>query len=273
MLRLFVLLFLLPFLCIAQIPEPKPNTYINDYTNSLTQEQIQRLNEQLLDLEQQSTVQVAIVLINDLPDNMSIEDYARTIGNKWKVGINFNGAVYVAALNQRRQRLEIAKNLEGQIPDITAGMIIDNMKPYLQQQDYYGALSLLITQIGEAVGVSAESYVNPVIDSPGEQVASDVPYVDTEREEFEKQKAKYNRYGDYAIGGIIVGFIIFCIWAWRYKKKYVEMYTVNGVYTGIGSPYYPVDSSDGWGGGGGGFGGFGGGGGGGFSGGGASGSW
>ena len=66
----------------------------------------------------------------------------------------------------------------------------------------------------------------------------------------------------------MIGFII---WAWKYKKKYYEMYTVNDVYTGIGSAYYPVDSSDG--GGGSGFGGFGGGGGGGFSGGGASGSW
>ena len=276
MLRIFAFFFFLPFFCIAQIPKPQPDTYVNDYTNSLTQEQIQALNEQLLQLEKQSTVQVAILLINDLPTDMNIEDYAREAGNKWKVGINFNGAVYVAVLNQRRQRLEIAENLEGQIPDITAGQIIDNLKPYLQQRDYYTALSLLIVQIATAVGVTIESQVNPASDSlTSEQPLVDVPYVDAERKEYEREKAKYDKYGNYAIGGVIVGFIIFCIWAWRYKKKYREMYTVNGVYTGIGSPYYPIDSGNsGSSGGGSGVGGFGGGGGGGgFSGGGASGSW
>ena len=109
MLRLFVLLLFLPFFCVGQIPKPKPDTYVNDYTNSLTPEEIQALNEQILQLEKQTNVQVAILLIKDLPADMSIEDYARTTGNTWKVGKNFNGIVYVAVLNARRQRLEIAK--------------------------------------------------------------------------------------------------------------------------------------------------------------------
>jgi hypothetical protein len=66
--------------------------------------------------------------------------------------------------------------------------------------------------------------------------------------------------------------IVFSIWAYRYRKKYIAMYTVNGVYTGIGSIYYSGAGSD-YCDSGGGFGGFGGGGGGGFSGGGASGGW
>src|SRR4051812_41986186 len=141
MLRLFVLLFFVPLLCIGQIPKPKPDTYVNDYTNSLTSDEIHALNEQLLHLEKATTVQMAILLISDLPGDISIEDYAREVGNTWKVGNNFNGIVYVAVLKKRRQRLEIAKNLEGDIPDITAAEIIENIKPYLQQQEYYNALS------------------------------------------------------------------------------------------------------------------------------------
>ena len=77
MLRLFLLLFFLPFFCIAQIPKPKPGTYVNDYTNSLTSEETQALNEQILQLEKQTTVQVAILLVKNLPAGMSIEDYAK----------------------------------------------------------------------------------------------------------------------------------------------------------------------------------------------------
>lgn len=264
MLRLFVLLFFLPFFCIGQIPKPKPNTYVNDYTNNLTSEEIQALDEQLVHLEKETTVQMAMLLVDDLPPDMSIEEYAREVGNTWKVGNNFNGIVYVAVLKKRRQRLEIAKNLEGDIPDITAAEMIENIKPYLQQQEYYNALSSLIAQISSHFGIETNISSN----EPDPFVYTPSPAL--EKTEFEKAKAKFDKYGDFIIGGIILGFIGFCIWAWKYKKKYVEMYTVNGVYTGIGSIYYPVDSSDGGGSSGGGFGG---GGGGGFSGGGASGSW
>jgi uncharacterized protein len=262
--RLFVLLFFVPFFCVGQIPKPKPDTYVNDYTNSLTLEEIKALNEQLLHLEKATTVQMAMLLIDDLPRGMSIEDYARQVGNSWKVGNNFNGIVYVAVLKKRRQRLEIAKNLEGDIPDITAAEMIENIKPYLQQQEYYNALSSLIAQISSHLGIETNISSN----EPDPFVYTLSPAL--EKTEFEKEKAKFDKYGDFIVGGIILSLIVLCIWAWKYKKKYVEMYTVNGVYMGIGSIYYPVDSSDGGGSSGGGFGG---GGGGGFSGGGASGSW
>ena len=264
MLRLFVLLFFLPFFCIGQIPKPKPNSYINDYTNSLTHQEVKALDDQLLTLEKETTVQMAILLINDLPGDMSIEDYAREVGNTWKVGNNFNGIVYVAVLKKRRQRLEIAKNLEGDIPDIIAAEMIENIKPYLQRQEYYNALSSLISQISSHLCIDTNISSNepdPFVYTPSPR---------SEKTEFEKEKAKFDKYGDFAVGGVILILIGFCIWAWKYKKKYVEMYTVNGVYTGIGSIYFPVDSSESGGSSGGGFGG---GGGGGFSGGGASGSW
>jgi len=40
--------------------------------------------------------------------------------------------VYVAVLNIRRQRLEVAENLEGNIPDVTAFEIIESLKDYLR---------------------------------------------------------------------------------------------------------------------------------------------
>src|SRR3954469_18612358 len=108
-----VLFFLLPASAYCQVPERKADTYVNDYTNSLSEIEIRQLNKQLLQLENTTTVQMAIVVVNDLPENVFIEDYARDIGNEWKVGIAHNGLVYVAVLNDRKQRLEVASNLEG----------------------------------------------------------------------------------------------------------------------------------------------------------------
>lgn len=274
--RIWFLLFFIPLFCTAQIPKPKPDTYVNDYANVLTAGQIYQLNLRLRHLEDETTIQVAILLINDLPAGMAIEDYARTVGNTWKVGVNHNGIVYVAVLNARQQRLEIAERLEGDIPDVTAFEIINNLKTDLRNGNYNAALHLLITQLDkklhvqpddpDTTGTSAQSW---------DQYSEDFPPV-KEQTQYEKEKAKWDSYIPYATAAIVTGAIFFVIWAYRYRKKYVRENTINGVYIGIGSAYYASTHADGgsdYGGGGGGFGGFGGGGGGGFSGGGASGSW
>ncbi len=284
MLRLILLIVFCPLFCFGQIPDPKPGTYVNDYTNSLQPTEIQRLNEQILHLEKETTVQVAVLLINDLPPDMSLEDFARTVGNTWKVGNNYNGLVYVAVLNERKHRLEVARNLEGEIPDIKAFTIIESLRPYLAQKEYYKALQLLISSLETELGTGTfvqndstnHSYeTTPYI--PFEDVNNEPPSPESqERMEFETRKAKYDRLGNYAIGGIVLGLLGFTIWSWRYKKRYIKQNTVNGVYLGIGSSYFASNHPDYFGsdsGGSSGFGGFGGGGGGGFSGGGASGGW
>ncbi len=117
-----------------------------------------QLNVRLRHLEDETTVQVAILLISNLPPGLSIEDYARRIGNDWKVGVNHNGIVYVAALQEHRQRLEIAERLEGDIPDVAAAEIINNLKSDLRNEDYDAAMNLLVKQIDNHLGV----YVNDV---------------------------------------------------------------------------------------------------------------
>ena len=264
------------------LPDPKPNTYINDFTSSLSDDQIYNLNVQIKALEEQTTVQMAVILINHLPADMTIEDYARNIGNKWRVGINHNGIVYVAVLKEHKQRLEIARNLEGEIPDITASEIIDQLKLDLRQEDYYGALTILIREVGNHLGIATQSQNDSTTENTTSNLyasgTDDPPHAFTD---FEKAKAKYDYYSLFAIWGLVLAGIGFCIWAWIYKKKYVQINTRNGVYIGVGSSYYASthggdDGTIGYGGsggGGGGFGGFGGGGGGGFGGGGASGGW
>ena len=274
--RVIVLLFFLPAFCIAQIPKPKANTYVNDYVNVLTADQVYQLNTRLRQLEDETTVQIAILLISDLPPNQSIEEYARTVGNKWKVGVNHNGIVYVAVLNEHKQRMEIAERLEGDIPDAAAAEIINSLRSDLQSGNFYAALNMLITGIDHRLGVHndyADTSSSPL--HMLQPLTEDVQEQLNRQSEYEKEKAKFDSYSPYIAALILTGATLFVIWAYRYRKRYVRENTINGIYIGVGSAYYasthPDSVSDS--GGGGDFGGFGGGGGGGFSGGGASGSW
>lgn len=142
--KLLLILLLCPILSVGQIPSPLKNTYVHDYAHVLTAAEVEDLNRIIYNIDTSNKVKFAIILINELPDNYSIEDYARDIGNKWQVG---KGIVYVAAINQRKQRLEVSSHLEGSIPDIKAKHITDNIKPYFKTKDYHGGLAGMIIEI------------------------------------------------------------------------------------------------------------------------------
>lgn len=152
-----LLLLLLPLSVFSQIPDPISGTYINDLANVITEDQEQKINENVNLLEKKYSVQLAIILVNEIPENYSIEDYAREVGRKWHVGNARNGLVYVAAINQRKQRLEVAANLEGIITDAIALHITDNIKPYFRNKDYVGGVLNMVKEIDGFVNPEAQA--------------------------------------------------------------------------------------------------------------------
>jgi uncharacterized membrane protein YgcG len=185
----------------AQVPKPQPNTYVNDATGSLSVEQIKQLNLQIQQLETNSGVQFAIVLVNDLPANMEIDDYAREIGRTWHVGNAKNGIVYVAVLNAHKQRLEVARELEGTLPDITCKDITDGIKPFFRSKDYFGGCSYLVQQI--------QSKIKPVA---AEQKAL-----------LKKPKEEENDYSLLiALACISIMIIFFIVWLVKRSKHYKD---------------------------------------------------
>lgn len=143
------LLIFLPLFAIGQIPEPKPNTYVNDFVNVLSFSEIKELNDTLIALESRTSVEIAVVLVSHI--DISIEDFALQLGRKWGVGNAGNGIVYIAAIEDHKQRLEIGANVEGSIPDAVAMKITDNLKPNFRSGDYFGGLMVLIKGIKERI--------------------------------------------------------------------------------------------------------------------------
>lgn len=148
---LIAICILIPMMGVAQIPEKFSNSYVHDYAGVLDVGEIQALNESIFQIEKNSSVQIALVLVNKIPENMEIEDFTLGIGRQWHVGNAKNGLVYVAAIEQRKQRLEVASALQGDIPDITAHRITDMVKPYFRSKDYAGGLGKLLKGIKEQI--------------------------------------------------------------------------------------------------------------------------
>lgn len=138
---------LISLIGVAQIPNPKSNTYVNDSLGYLENYQVDRLNWRIRKIETKTSVQIAVVIVRTLPTNVSIEDFARGVGRKWHVGNARNGLVYVAAIDQRLMRLEVAQNLEGDIPDAVAKDLLETVKPFFRVKNYYVGLETLLDGI------------------------------------------------------------------------------------------------------------------------------
>ncbi|MET3881119.1 uncharacterized protein ABIE54_000008 [Chitinophagaceae bacterium OAS944] len=133
------------FLAVAQnIPaRPNPPRLVNDFANVLSPQEEQQLEQQLVAYDDSTSNQIAIVLVNTLND-YPIEEYATKLFRDWGVGNkkNNNGVVILAAIEDRKLRIEVGYGLEGAIPDIIANHIIENdIKPNFRSGDYYQGLS------------------------------------------------------------------------------------------------------------------------------------
>jgi len=142
-------------LCHAQdvLPVPALTARVIDQTATLTPAQLQALSAKLEALETQRGAQVVVLLVpTSQPED--IASYGQRVADTWKVGRRDigDGVVIVVAKNDRRINIEVAKTLEGAIPDVIAGRIInEQIKPAFKAGDYAGGLNAAVDQLSRRI--------------------------------------------------------------------------------------------------------------------------
>ena len=131
-------------------PVPELTGRVIDQSGTLSSSDVQALTAQLKKLEDETGAQVVVLMVpTTAPED--IASYAWRVASSWKLGRKDigDGSLIVVAKNDRRMRIEVARKLEGAIPDIMAARIIDAaMKPRFRADDYAGGLSAAIDQMG-----------------------------------------------------------------------------------------------------------------------------
>jgi uncharacterized protein len=234
---------------------PSPPKLVNDFTKTMTGEQIQALEQKLDAYDDSTSSQIAIVVVDDLK-GYEASDYAVALGRKWGLGgKEFNNGVVIlvstgGGAGHRAAFIATGYGLEGAIPDATAKAIVDNdLIPNLKNNDFYRAF---------------DDATDDIIKAASGRYAAPEGY---------HKKGK-----GFSIGGIIFLIIILSIFlgsrggnngGMMSRRGYGGFWT--GLFLGNMLGGGRSGGGGGWsGGGGGGFGGFGGGS---FGGGGAGGSW
>jgi len=154
---LFLITLFIPLFIRAGIPQPLKDTYVNDFAHVLSSDQIAALNEGIYQLEKKNNVQLAIVLVDTIPKDNNIIDFARLIGRSWHVGNNGRGVVYVAAISQRQQRIEVASELRNVLTQERCEAIMSDMKSYLRDKDYGDGLQALISELNTVLTATPDT--------------------------------------------------------------------------------------------------------------------
>lgn len=219
-----IILLLITVLCVQfsfaqdkkNLPEPLPNTYIHDYIDVLTPQQELDINRKIKTIDTGTTVQLVVLLVDKIPDGVATVDYAMNVGNAWGVGNGENGLVLVIAA-ERKMASAPAERLEGNYPDITSNHILQELKPFLKNKDYNGAILKYIDEIKKVI-------------DPVEQKAN--------TEYYKERKARENELDPFTLLLIILGVAgVIGLIAWYLWKKTVSEKTETppNVY-----PTYPT---------------------------------
>jgi uncharacterized protein len=148
-------LLFVPALARAQdvLPVPPLSGRVVDQTGTLTTAQSDALTQKLAAIEQQAGSQI-VVLIVPTTQPEDIASYGQRVADQWKLGRHDvgDGLLIVVAKNDRHMRIEVAKALEGAIPDLAARQIIvDQMRPAFRNNDYAGGLNAAIDRLAQRI--------------------------------------------------------------------------------------------------------------------------
>ncbi|MDP9931591.1 TPM domain-containing protein [Variovorax paradoxus] len=144
------------------LPVPTLTSRVIDQTQTLGESERTDLEAKLAAFEQRKGSQIVVLMVaTTQPED--IASYANRVGNAWKIGRKEvgDGILVIVAKNDRKMRIEVAKTLEGAVPDLAAIRIIDEeMKPRFRNNDFAGGLNAAVARLiglvdGEALPAPA----------------------------------------------------------------------------------------------------------------------
>lgn len=139
------------------IPTVEEDIYIYDEDDIINDDVEDKLNKMLVELEEKTEVEFAIISTQSLLDR-SIEEYANNLYNTLGIGKKDkdNGVLLLISRTDEKVRLEVGRGLEGFLVDSKCGRILDDyFVPYRENDEYTKATEMTVQAV---LQVMAEEY-------------------------------------------------------------------------------------------------------------------
>lgn len=126
---------------------------IIDQTESLANEDIDRITQLINAERQKKSFQIGVLMIPTLGSDDSLEEYSLKVARQWGIGDKkkSNGVLLLIAKNDRKMRIEVGNGMEGSLTDARASQIIRNtIAPKFRSGDYAGGVEAGVKRIIDA---------------------------------------------------------------------------------------------------------------------------
>ena len=152
---LFVLgLAVLPLPALSELAVPAHTSLVVDTAGLLSSRERDSLERALTTFQNTHGPQIQLLTLPSLKGD-SIEGNAIRVVDAWKLGKKGkdDGILVLIAVNDKKMRIDVGRGLEGQLPDVIAGRILDHgVRPYFREGRYregiYNGLGLVAEQLG-----------------------------------------------------------------------------------------------------------------------------
>lgn len=138
---------------VETVPDPKAlgNGYVSDPDEVIPANFESQLNSLIAGLEDSTTAQVAVVVLNSIGDR-NPKDFATALFREWGIGQagKDNGLLILTVMDQRRTEFETGYGLEGVLPDAICYRIgMQELVPYFKNEQYGEGLVAAMTAFKE----------------------------------------------------------------------------------------------------------------------------
>jgi uncharacterized protein len=165
------------FTALAQTLAPVPplTSPVVDITGTLNAGEIAQLEQQARALQQRKGSQLQILIVPTTRPE-AIEPYAQRVFDEWKLGRSSvdDGVLLLVAKDDREVRIQPGYGLEGAIPDITAGRIVQEyLVPKFRAGDFAGGIADASAQLVRVI--DGETLPEPMAPMPGSGPSGGLP--------------------------------------------------------------------------------------------------
>lgn len=151
-----------PDALLDKLDREKTPGYVFDYARVITPADRAAIEQALRRAEARTTAEVKVVTLPSLQGG-EINDFANRLFERWGIGKKDkdNGVLLLAAINDRKMRIEVGYGLEPILPDAAAGRLLDSVVlPAFRVENYSQGLRAGAEAIANAI-ISKEPYNAP----------------------------------------------------------------------------------------------------------------
>ncbi|WP_034585549.1 YgcG family protein [Acinetobacter sp. HR7] len=137
---------------------PSLNEPVIDQANLLSPAEKQQIRQRILKLYNEGKGQIGVVIVPTTGQE-GIFDYSMRVAEAWQLGSakQDNGLLMTIAVNDRRIQILTGYGLEGVLPDIVVGRIInDRITPYFKQGQYAQGIDAGLAEIERILSLDPE---------------------------------------------------------------------------------------------------------------------